>query len=161
MCLQWNGSDDLTRFKGLVGRCSANTADGPAVWVCCLLNNQGSVLWSWIFGVRRRSVSKGSGKALGKEPDHYRRSSHWFMLAFVLAVCPPHLDCELWEGGESVCLVRFSFPSVHSCTWHILGAQWIWVTWKKGLQARALQPDCSRVTLDNFLNNIRLQFLHP
>lgn len=36
-----SGNAYLTRFKSLVGGCSANTADRPAVWVCCLLNNQG------------------------------------------------------------------------------------------------------------------------
>lgn len=44
MYLQWNGNDYLTHFKCLVGRCSTNTAGRPAVWVCCLLNNQGFVL---------------------------------------------------------------------------------------------------------------------
>lgn len=39
-----SGNAYLTRFKSLVGGCSANTADRPAVWVCCLLNNQGFVL---------------------------------------------------------------------------------------------------------------------
>lgn len=44
MYLRWNGNDYLTHFKYLVGRCSTNIADRPAVWVCCILNNQGFVL---------------------------------------------------------------------------------------------------------------------
>jgi hypothetical protein len=37
MHLQWNGNDYLTHFKCLVGRCSTNTVDRPAAWVCYFL----------------------------------------------------------------------------------------------------------------------------
>lgn len=39
---QWNGNDDLTCFKGLVGRRSANSRRACCVGACSLLNKQGS-----------------------------------------------------------------------------------------------------------------------
>lgn len=69
MHLQWNGNDYLTHFKYLVGRCSTNTADRPAVWwVCCLLNNQGFVLPIVAHPHRAQILYK---EVFGKGPYHY------------------------------------------------------------------------------------------
>lgn len=40
MHLRWNGRDYSTHFKSLVGRCSINTVDRPAVWVCHFLKSE-------------------------------------------------------------------------------------------------------------------------
>lgn len=156
MHLPWNGNDYLTCFKCLVGRCRTNTADRPAVWVCCLLNNQGFVLWSWIFGARHWRVSKGCTARLWEKSLS--------LLEMIILICACLYACCLSTPlrREGICL-PFS----------LLNSQCLRLSWAHHRSSVNMSYTTERVpsvgsvvrllnaTLDKFLNNTQHPFFHP
>ena len=135
---QWNGSDDLTCFKGLVGGCRANSRRACCVGV--LPSEQtGSVCDGACSEFWLQRASKCWTARLW-------RSSRRVLLACVLAVCPPQLGWELSEGGRAVRLVHFALPSVHA----VPGASWVCGEYEL-LERKGSKQDCSRVTSGKFL----------
>lgn len=135
---QWNGSDDLTCFKGLVGGCGANSRRA-----CCVGVLPSEQTGSVCDGACSEFDFRGCPSA--GRPGFGEAHGESCLLVCLLSALPSS-DGSSQREGELSALFTSPFPVSTA----VLGASWVCGEYEL-LERTGSKQDCSRVTSGKFL----------